>query len=115
MVPVFFFFHGNSAAPCSFLRSAPATRSGSDSQATRTVPKTGLKTPFRDGLLKHVAEDVLKLAKDGLERRGYKESGFLKEVAEVVRTGVTPAEKLLDLYHGKWGCSVDPVYEELLY
>lgn len=79
------------------------------------VPKTGLKTPFRDGLLKHVAEDVLKLAKDGLERRGYKESGFLKEVAEVVRTGVTPAEKLLDLYHGKWGCSVDPVYEELLY
>ncbi|KAF2531693.1 hypothetical protein F2Q70_00032942, partial [Brassica cretica] len=29
------------------------------------------KTPFRDGFLKHVAEDVLKLAKDGLERRGY--------------------------------------------
>lgn len=27
------------------------------------VPKTGLKTPFRDGLLRHVAEDVLKLAK----------------------------------------------------
>lgn len=30
-------------------------------------------------------------------------------------TGVTPAEKLLELYHGKWGCSVDPVFEELLY
>ncbi|KAF4353299.1 hypothetical protein F8388_026302 [Cannabis sativa] len=79
------------------------------------VPKTGLKTPFRDGLLRHVAEDVLKLAKDGLERRGYKEVGFLNEVAEVVRTGVTPAEKLLELYHGKWGQSIDPVYEELLY
>ncbi|CAH8354485.1 unnamed protein product [Eruca vesicaria subsp. sativa] len=38
------------------------------------VPLTGLKTPFRDGLLKHVTEDVLKLAKDGLERRGYKEA-----------------------------------------
>ncbi|XP_022777281.1 glutamate--cysteine ligase, chloroplastic-like [Durio zibethinus] len=25
--------------------------------------------------------------------------------------GVTPAEKLLDLYHGKWGESVDPVFE----
>ncbi|RWW77348.1 hypothetical protein BHE74_00014486, partial [Ensete ventricosum] len=27
------------------------------------VPMTGLKTPFRGGLLRHVAEDVLKLAK----------------------------------------------------
>ncbi|KAL7183019.1 hypothetical protein ACSBR1_041667 [Camellia fascicularis] len=79
------------------------------------VPICGLKTPFRDGLLKHVAEDVVKFAKDGLERRGYKETGFLNEVAEVVRTGVTPAEKLLELYHGKWGRSVDPVFEELLY
>jgi glutamate--cysteine ligase len=29
--------------------------------------------------------------------------------------GVTPAEKLLELYHGKWGRSIDPVFEELLY
>ncbi|GAY39108.1 hypothetical protein CUMW_041850 [Citrus unshiu] len=79
------------------------------------VPKTGLKTPFRDGLLRHVAQDVLKLSKDGLEQRGFKETGFLNEVAEVVRTGVTPAEKLLDMYHGKWRESVDPVFEELLY
>ncbi|OIT36259.1 PREDICTED: glutamate--cysteine ligase, chloroplastic [Nicotiana attenuata] len=79
------------------------------------VPTSGLKTPFRDGLLKHVAQDVVKLAKEGLERRGYKETGFLNEVTEVVRTGVTPAEKLLELYHGKWGRSVDPVFEELLY
>lgn len=81
----------------------------------RKVPVTGLKTPFRDGLLRHVAEDVLQLAKEGLERRGYKEVGFLKEVTEVVKTGVTPAEKLLKLYDEKWGCSVDPVFEELLY
>lgn len=81
----------------------------------RKVPITGLKTPFRDGLLRHVAEEVLQLSKDGLERRGYKEAGFLKEVTDVVQTGVTPAEKLLELYHGKWGCNVDPVFEELLY
>lgn len=85
-------------------------------QMLRTqVTKMGLKTPFRDGLLKHIAEDILQLAKDGLQRRGFKETGFLNEVAEVVRTGVTPAERLLDLYHGKWGNSVDPVFEELLY
>ncbi|KAL0791228.1 hypothetical protein Bca101_007474 [Brassica carinata] len=79
------------------------------------VPVTGLKTPFRDGFLKHVAEDVLKLAKDGLERRGYKEVGFLNAVDEVVRTRVTPAENLLEMYNGEWGQSVDPVFQELLY
>ncbi|XP_062027807.1 glutamate--cysteine ligase, chloroplastic-like [Rosa rugosa] len=79
------------------------------------IPKTGLKTPFREGILKHVAEDVIKFAKDGLERRGFKESGFLNEVVEVVRTGVTPAEKLLELYNGKWKQQIDPVFEELLY
>ena len=65
--------------------------------------------------LRHVAEDVVQLAKDVLERRGFKESGFLNEVAEVVRTGVTPAEKVLELYNGKWEQFVDPVFEELLY
>ncbi|KAE8055333.1 hypothetical protein FH972_012180 [Carpinus fangiana] len=79
------------------------------------VPKTGLKTPFRDGRLSHVAEDVVKWAKDGLEKRGFKESGFLDEVAEVVKTGVTPAEKLLEMHQGKWGQCVDPVFHELLY
>ena len=65
--------------------------------------------------LRHVTEDVVQVAKDGLERRGFKELGFLNEVAEVVRTGVTPTEKLLELYNGKWEQSVDPVFEELLY
>lgn len=87
----------------------------SDIKLFYKVPKTGLKTPFRDGLLRHVAEEVLKLAKDGLERRGFKEVGFLNAVSDVVSTGVTPAEKLLELYHGKWGRSIDPVFEELLY
>ncbi|KAK2452012.1 glutamate--cysteine ligase, chloroplastic [Trifolium repens] len=76
---------------------------------------TGLMTPFRGGLLKHVAEEVLKLAKDGLERRGFNESRFLNAAAEVAETGVTPAERLLELYHGKWVQSVDHVFKELLY
>ncbi|KAK4802294.1 hypothetical protein SAY86_000497 [Trapa natans] len=79
------------------------------------VPKTGLRTPFRDGFVKHLAEDVIKLAKEGLERRGFKETGFLNAVTDVVRTVVTPAEMLLEMYNGKWGQSTDPVFEELLY
>ncbi|CAB4279912.1 unnamed protein product [Prunus armeniaca] len=79
------------------------------------VPKTGLKTPFRGRLLKHVAQDVVQFAKAGLERRGFNETGFLNELEEVARTGVTPAEKLLELYYRKWGQNIDPVFEELLY
>ncbi|PQM34608.1 glutamate--cysteine ligase chloroplastic [Prunus yedoensis var. nudiflora] len=45
------------------------------------VPKTGLKTPFRGRLLKHVAQDVVQFAKAGLERRGFNETGFLNELA----------------------------------
>ncbi|XP_010440634.1 PREDICTED: glutamate--cysteine ligase, chloroplastic-like isoform X1 [Camelina sativa] len=79
------------------------------------VPITGLKTMFRGGPLKDVAEDVLKLAMDGLERRGYNETGFLNPIVEVVKTGVTPANKLLDLYNGEWGQNIDHVFEELRY
>ncbi|KAK2367275.1 glutamate--cysteine ligase, chloroplastic [Trifolium repens] len=76
---------------------------------------TGLKTPFRDGLVQHVAEEVLKLAKNGLERRGFNESRFLNVLDETAKTGVTPAERLLELYHGNWEQSVDHVFKELLY
>ncbi|GBG74196.1 hypothetical protein CBR_g17908 [Chara braunii] len=79
------------------------------------VPKLGLQTPFRSGLLQHVAQEVFKISKAGLERRGFKESGFLRELEETVETGVTPAERLLKLYYGPWKESVDPIYEELLY
>ncbi|MCL7026715.1 hypothetical protein MKW94_012566, partial [Papaver nudicaule] len=79
------------------------------------VPKRGLKTPFRDGMVNDVAQHIVQLAKDGLERRGHGESGFLDPLIEVVSEGVTHAEKLLEMYHGKWSNSVDPVFDELLF
>ena len=81
----------------------------------RKVPVTGLKTPFRDGYVRDLAEEILQLSKNGLERRGYKEVGFLREVDAVISSGVTPAERLLNLYETKWQRSVDPVFQELLY
>ncbi|MED6206851.1 glutamate--cysteine ligase [Stylosanthes scabra] len=53
------------------------------------VPMTGLRTQFQGRLLRHVAEDVLKWAKDGLDRRGLKESNFLDPLKDVVGTGIT--------------------------
>lgn len=48
------------------------------------------------------------LLQDGLERRGFKESGFLNEVAEVVRTGkliIRQDAPLFFLFSGGIQCS----------
>ncbi|RLM91591.1 glutamate--cysteine ligase B, chloroplastic-like [Panicum miliaceum] len=81
----------------------------------RKVPVTGLKTQFRGGYVRDLAENLVKLAKDGLQRRGHMEAGFLDEVDEVVSTGVTQAEKLAKLYKTKWQHNVDPVFREFIY
>ncbi|KAL6626420.1 hypothetical protein ACP70R_030146 [Stipagrostis hirtigluma subsp. patula] len=81
----------------------------------RKVPVTGLKTPFRGGYVRDLAESVVKLAKDGLQRRGHKEHCFLDEVDEVIATGVTPAVKLANLYETKWQHNIDPVFREFAY
>lgn len=77
------------------------------------VPKHGLQVPFREGLLQHVAQDVVKLAKDGLARRGRGEGVFLAPLEEVTTTGVTLAQRMLNLYEDKWGRKVDPIFHAL--
>ncbi|MCO5556144.1 hypothetical protein L7F22_009688 [Adiantum nelumboides] len=79
------------------------------------APRLGLKVPFRDSLLRHVAQDVVKLAKEGLQRRGFNEEEFLDQIVEVSRTGITPAERLLDLYNSGWKENIDPIFQELRY
>ncbi|OIV94908.1 hypothetical protein TanjilG_22105 [Lupinus angustifolius] len=79
------------------------------------VPITGLRTPFHGRMLLHVAEDVLKWAKDGLDRRCLNESIFLDPLKEVVTTGSTPADKLLKMYNKKWGNNIDHVFRECCY
>jgi len=77
------------------------------------APKHGLQVPFRNGLLQHVAQDVVKLAKEGLSRRGRNEDQFLAPLEEVAATGVTLAHRMLDLYENKWDRKVDPIFHEL--
>ena len=89
-------------------------------QLRRDVPKLALKAPLPGGGTVHdLAREVLEIASSGLARRarensaGDNESGFLDPLYEIVASGKTPAERLLDLYHGPWQGDVSRVYSEM--
>ncbi|WP_425457846.1 glutamate--cysteine ligase [Arenimonas fontis] len=85
------------------------------------VPKHGLKLPFRRGTVRELALEVLKIAGTGLARRdrrndsGASEAVFLEPLLEFAQANQTPAERKLELFHGPWGGSVDPVFREFAY
>jgi len=43
------------------------------------------------------------------------ESRYLQPIEEYVARGITPAEELLDKFHGPWEGSVGPVFREYAY
>src|SRR5688572_12496710 len=83
------------------------------------VPKLGLKAETPDGeTLLALGERILAIAEAGLNARGRlnasgdNESGFLDPLREVLASGRTPAERLLERYHGDWGGDISRIYEE---
>jgi glutamate--cysteine ligase len=79
------------------------------------VPRTGLRTPFRNGTVRDVAEEVLAISRQGLQDRGYDEVGFLRQLDRIVESGESKSEQLLRLYHDEWNQSVDPIYKSMLF
>jgi glutamate--cysteine ligase len=85
------------------------------------VPKTALKTPFRDKTVRDIALDVLELAHAGLKRRkqldsiGLDETNYLKPLFLIAESGITPAEEMLRAYERRWKGDVDPVFQEYAY
>jgi glutamate--cysteine ligase len=87
----------------------------------RDVPRHGLQTVFRRREVKDIAQEMLTIARAGLKSRarrdawGDDETHFLDTLFAIAETGESPAHELLELYHGRWGGSVDPAFEELAY
>ncbi len=86
----------------------------------RNVPKMALRAEVPGGGTVHdLARIVLDIAAQGLTRRGRlnsagdSESGFLDPLNEIVASGKTPAERLLDLYHGEWQGDLSRIYSEM--
>ena len=88
----------------------------------RSAPALGLKAAAPGGrLLQDFAKDVLKIAQGGLKRRaklgasGDDETGFLHDLFEIADSGMTPADRLLDLYHGEWNKDLTKVFTARAY
>ena len=85
------------------------------------VPKRGLDAEIGGRSLHHIAREVLAIARTGLQARqhlnedGNDEAHFLAPLEETVARGKTVAGELLDLYHGRWNGSIDPVFNEYAY
>ena len=85
------------------------------------VAREGIQFDFKGRKVKDLAADVIEIANDGLKARnrtdsfGDDERHFLSAVKLVIEDGRTPAEELLEAYHGRWNGSVDPVFEEYAY
>ena len=83
------------------------------------VPREALDAPVPGGgTMRDLAGEVLEIATAGLSARaelnasGDNESGFLDPLREVVATGMTFADRLLERYHGDWQGDVSHVYDE---
>jgi glutamate--cysteine ligase len=84
-------------------------------------PRLALKASIAGRSARDVARDALAFSRAGLSKRamldesGRDETHFLDPLDEIVASGRTAAEVLLERFHGPWGRSVDPVFRECVY
>jgi glutamate--cysteine ligase len=77
----------------------------------------GLKAEIAGRSLQDVAKDVVAIARAGLKRRNHLNGGqldetvYLSDLEEIADSGVTRAERLLDLYNGPWQGDARRVFE----
>jgi glutamate--cysteine ligase len=85
------------------------------------VPRLGFKAQIRSVPVLELCKQTLALARRGLSRRdrqdhdGCDETQYLEPLEDAVARGVTPAEELLEKFHGRWRGSVEPVFTEYAY
>ena len=85
------------------------------------VPKLGLAATIRNRTVLELATEMLALARSGLARRARKDPGgqdetrYLEPLDDLVSRGTTPAQELLEKFHGPWGGSVEPIFTEYGY
>ncbi len=88
----------------------------------RVVPKYGLQTKFKDGIILDVAQKLFDISKDGLEKRNilakhekYNETFYLKDLEKNLTSGLSPADLLISKYNGEWKQNIKNIYKENIF
>ncbi len=85
------------------------------------VARIGLKAQIAGRSVQDIAKDMLAIAREGLKRRNrlsggmVDETNYLSQLDEIAESGVTQAERLLELYNGAWAGDASKVFEDFAY
>lgn len=85
------------------------------------VPKNGFKARINGRELLEVAREAVQISLSGLKARdnrnamGVDETVFLEPLEESLAAGMTPADRLLQLYNGPWEGNCEKIFEENAY
>ena len=83
-----------------------------------SVPTEGLKAKANGLNLLDIARKITGISSAGLRDRailnedGFDESVFLIPLEDAVSTGKTPADQMLERYHGDWKGNIEKVFED---
>ena len=87
----------------------------------RDVPRLALNATVAGRTVRDVARDMVAIAHQGLKRRNrlsgglVDETSYLGELEDIADSGLTAAERLLELYHGAWNGDVTRVFDAFAY
>ena len=87
----------------------------------RDVTRLGLRAEVGGRTVRDIAVDMVAIAKQGLKNRArfaggmVDERGHLSELEDIADRGVTPAERLLELYNGDWQGDLTRLYRDFAY
>lgn len=85
------------------------------------VPRLGLKATVAGRTVQDIAKDMVEIAAAGLRNRAELDGAFLDETTylgelrEIADSGMTPADRLLERYHGEWGGDISRVFQDCAY
>ena len=86
-----------------------------------SVPRTGLRTPFRNTTAGKLARQVLHIARTGLTNRkrindlNQDETIYLAPLEVIAGSGRTVSDQLLDRFNGDWRGNIDHIFEEFAF